>query len=76
MPPSGNSPFLQQLRRLKPSSPDFHVQLNGVFCEQEYARCVLNLQGDDLAWLVGYLDKARRHVSIPYSLSAKTRVGS
>jgi len=57
---------LQELHRLDKSSPDFHDQLCNVLYGQEYVRCVPNLQGDDLVWLVDYLDKVRR-VALPHS---------
>jgi hypothetical protein len=60
-------PALQQLRRLNGSSPDFHDQLCKVLSGEEYRQCVSNLQGDDLVWLVGYLDNVRRHVAVPRS---------
>jgi hypothetical protein len=59
---------LQQLRRLNKSSPDFHDQLCKALCGEEYKQCVPNLQGDDLVWLVGYLDNVRRRVAVPCSL--------
>ena len=61
-------PALQQLHRLNRSSPDFHHQLSNALRAQEYQQCVLNLQGDDLAWLVDYLNEVRRCVAIPRSL--------
>ncbi|KAF9645415.1 kinase-like protein [Thelephora ganbajun] len=55
-PPS--SPALHRLHHLNASSPDFHDQLCNVLYGQEYQQCVLNLQDDDLVWIVDYLDKA------------------
>ena len=60
-------PTLQQLDRLNRSSPDFQDQLGTVLSGKEYKRCVLNLQGDNLIWLVNYLDEACRCVVSPYS---------
>ena len=57
---------LQRLHRLDRSSSGFHDQLSRVLCEEEYRQCAPNLQGDDLVWLVDYLDKVRCHVAIPY----------
>jgi len=57
----------QGLRRLSWSSPNFHDQLSNVLCGEEYQRCVQNLQGDDSVWLVDYLDKVCRHVTLPRS---------
>ena len=63
-PPS--SPALQRLDLLNGPSPDFHNQLSNVLCGEEYRRSVLDLQGDDLVWLVDYLDKVRSHVNFPH----------
>jgi hypothetical protein len=60
-------PTLQQLDRLDRSSPDSHDQLNDVLCGEEYKECVPNLQGDDLAWLVDYLNKVCRRIAPPHS---------
>ena len=65
---SPNHPVLRQLHRLNGSSPDFHDQLNKIHCGQEYKQCVADLQGDDLIWLVDYLDKVRRRVALHRSL--------
>ena len=62
-PPS--SLVLQQLNSLERSSPDFHEQLCGVLYGKEFVQCVPNLQGDDLTWLVDYLDKVCRCVALP-----------
>ena len=48
--------LLHQLRHLNQSSLDFPDQLANLLHEQGYLDCVKNLQGRDLAWLVGYLD--------------------
>ena len=63
---------LEQLRRLDRSSPDFHDQLCNVLYAREYERCVLTLQGDDLVWLVEYLDKVRCRIAIPRSPALMT----
>ena len=60
-------PALQQFRRLDGSSSGFHNQLSDVLYGQEYRQCVPNLQGDDLVWLVDYLDKVCCHTPIPRS---------
>ena len=65
--PSPNFPALQRLHQLDKSSPDFPDKLCNVLYGEEYTKCVLILQGDDLVWLVDYLDQVRRHVSFPYS---------
>lgn len=65
---SPNHPALQQLHRLDRSPPGFHDQLSDILYGEEYLRCVygenhqqrvLDPQGDDLTWLVEFLDKAR-----------------
>ena len=61
---SPNSPTLQQLHRLDRSSPDFHDQLCNVLYGEEYVQRVPNFGGEDLVWLVDYLDKVRRHVNL------------
>jgi len=64
---SPSPPVLQQLRRLDRSSPDFQDRLSNVLYGEEYRRCVPNLQGDDLAWLVDYLDQVPHPIAIPNS---------
>jgi len=64
---SPSSPALQRLHLLDSSSPDFDDQLSNVLYGEEYKRCVPNLEGDDLSWLVDYLDKVRRPIAIPNS---------
>ena len=54
---------LQKLHGLDTSLSEFHDQLNGLLHGEEYRQSVPNLQGDDLAWLVDYLDKVRCHVA-------------
>ena len=64
-PPS--SPTLQQLHHLDRSSSGFHDQLSNLLYGEEYQQCAPNLRGDDLVWLVDYLDKVRRCVTFPHS---------
>jgi len=64
---ASSSPVLQQLNSLEKSSHDFHDQLHSVLYGNEYVQCVPNLQGDDLAWLVDYLNEVCRHVVLPRS---------
>ena len=59
---------LQQLHHLDRFSSDFHDQVSNALYGEEYKQCVPNLQGDDLVWLVDYLDKVRRRVSLLHSL--------
>ena len=51
-------PVLQKLRDLDRLS-GFHDQLSDVLFGEEYVRCLTNLEGDDLRWLVDYLDEVR-----------------
>lgn len=46
----------QHLRDLDRVSPHFHNQLTDFLHGDEYRNAVANLQGEDLAWLVEYLD--------------------
>ena len=64
---SSGPPVLQQLRHLDRSSPDFHDQLRKVLYGEEYMQCVPNLQGDDLVWLIDYLDKVCHRITSSYS---------
>ena len=73
-PPS--SPALQRLHRLDGSSPDFHDQLQNAIRGEEYVQCEQNLEGDDLVWLVDYLDEVRRHVALPHSPLKPAHLGS
>ena len=57
-------PALQQLHHLDRSSSKFHDNLCSVFYGEEFQKCMQNLQGNDLVWLVEYLDKVRRHVAL------------
>ena len=62
---STSLPALQQLRSLDRSSPGFHDQVCSVLYEEEYQKCMLDLQGDDSAWLVEYLNEVRRRIILP-----------
>jgi len=55
---------LKELRRLDKSSPRFRDQISDILHAEEYKQCVSDLQGDDLAWLVDYLDQVRLPVSL------------
>jgi len=65
--PNIASPVLQKLHQLDGSSSGFHDELSSIFYGEEYRRCAEDLQGDDLLWLVGYLDKVRYHFTLPCS---------
>jgi hypothetical protein len=58
---------LQQLDRLNGSSPYYHDQLHDVLHGEEYVQCVPNLQGEELVWLVDYLDRVGCRVALPHS---------
>jgi len=62
---STNLPALQKLYHLDRSSPEFHIQLSKVLYSEEYQQCIPNLQRDDLARLIEYLDMVCRHVILP-----------
>jgi len=61
-------PALRQLRRLDRSSSEFYNQVCDVLYKEDYQNCVPNLQGDDSAWLVEYLNEVRHHISLPSML--------
>jgi hypothetical protein len=65
--PSPNSPVLQRLDRLNRSLSGFRDQLRSLLYGEEYKRCVPSLEGDDLVWLIDYLDKVRRRVALSRS---------
>jgi hypothetical protein len=56
--------LLEQLDRLNRSSLRFHDQLSNILFGEEYNQCVPELQNDDLAWLVDYLDGVRRRITL------------
>jgi len=62
MPPQNT---LRQLGLLDGSSPEFHDQLTDILDGEEYARCVMDIQGGDLARLVDYLDEVRCRAPLP-----------
>ena len=47
---------LQQLCDLDPSSPQFHKQLSSCLRGSEFRSAVSNLQGEDVAWVIEYLN--------------------
>jgi len=55
---------LRRLHRLDRSLSGFHNQLSNVLYGEEYHQCVPNLQADELAWLVDYLDKVRHRATL------------
>ena len=67
------NPF-QQLRDLDRASPQFHKQFVDFLRGDEYRNAVPNLQGEDLTWLVEYLDSVS-HWTISPRLALSTDVG-
>jgi len=59
---------LEQLRLLDRSSSKFHDRVGNILYGEDYKQWVPNLQGGDLVWLIDYLDKVRRRVSLLRSL--------
>ena len=47
---------LQQLHNLNKTLPQFHEQLTNFLCGDNYQNSVSSLQGEDLMWLIEYLD--------------------
>ena len=62
---SPSHPVLQKLCDLDRSPPGFHDQLSNVLYGEEYVGCVTGIQGDDLKWLVDFLDEVRQRVFLP-----------
>ena len=69
-----SSPVLQRLHCLDRSSSDFQDKLSNILYGRDYVQCVRNLQGDDLMWLVAYLDKVHCHVPFPTLCSGQRRL--
>ena len=67
--------LLQQLRDLDTASPQFHEQLTSCIRESEFRSAVPDLQGEDLAWLVEYLDGVSLQPIFPHS-ALNTMLGS
>ena len=51
------------LKRLRDLDREFHRQLIDILRGDEYRDAVPNLQNEDLAWLVGFLDNVNSRVS-------------
>ena len=64
---SPSFPALQQLPSLDRSLSGFHDQLTNVLYGEEYRQCVPNLQGNDLIWLVEYLNKVHYRATLSRS---------
>ena len=63
--------LLQQLHELDRSSSQFHDQLSNLLRGEEYRNSVLNLQSDDLALLVEYLDTVSLQIALVQSYSRR-----
>lgn len=71
---SPNSPVLQELDKLNPYSLDFQDRLCNTLYKKEYVERVRNLEGDDPAWLINYLDRVR--LCFPPGLDAQAGAGA
>jgi len=67
---------LQLLLLLKRHSAYFHYQLANFLLGGEYKEWVQNLQHEDLAWLVEYLDDVRNQIAFPHPSLSACHVGS
>jgi len=66
---------LKQLHGLDRTSSQFHKRLSGLLRSEGYRSAIPNLQGEDLAWLVDYLESVSLQSISPKSVS-NTVVGS
>ena len=57
---------LQTLRDLDRTSPHFYNQLIDLLRGNEYRDVIPTLEGEDLAWLVDYLDDVSLHSVSPH----------
>ena len=57
--------FLQQLHNLDRASPQFHKQISDFLRGKEYRNAVPSLQGEDLMWVVEYLDSVSLQAIFP-----------
>ena len=64
MPPP-TSPALNRLYGLDKSSSKFQDELFDVLDETEFTQWVRTFQGEDLVWLIDYLDKVSPCTSFP-----------
>lgn len=60
--------LLRRLYRLDRYSSGFHDRLRSILYGKEFEQCAPNLQGEDLLWLIDYLDKVRHRMPLPRSL--------
>jgi len=66
---------LKQLHGLDRTSSQFHKRLSGLLHSEAYRSAVPNLQGEELAWLVDYLESVSIQTISPKSVP-NTVVGS
>jgi len=59
---------LKQLHGLNRTSSQFHKRLSDLLHSERYRSAVPNLQGEDLAWLVDYLDSVSLQSISPKSV--------
>ena len=64
---SPSSLAFQELDGLDRSSPGFSHKLVDILRTRNYAQSLSSLEGDDLKWLVDYLDEASRDLAHPRS---------
>lgn len=57
---SPRSPTLAKLHRLQYNSPNFSRKLSKILREEDYKQCVQDIKGNELTWLLNYLDQVRR----------------
>jgi len=67
--------ILEQLRGFDRASPQFHEHISNFLRSDGYRSAVPSLQGEDLAWLVEYLDSVSLY-TVSLSSEPKTVVGS
>lgn len=65
--PSSSNP-LQRLHCLEKSSPQFPDQLTSLLSEKEYKDYTSGLRGEDLVWLVDFLDDVCLDTTISHSI--------
>ena len=70
------SNVLEHLRGFDRTSPQFHKCLSNFFRSEGYRSAVPSLQGEDLAWLVEYLDSVSFQIISLESASNAVAVGS
>ena len=66
---------LQRLHDLDRNSPQFQEQFSNFLRGNEYQSVVSDLEGEDLVWLIGYLDSVCLQDTSPSS-GLTIRVGS